>query len=865
MHSLWSRAAQAHSSCRCRLCLHTSHLSVRRSTNAVSRRKVSAADLFTACYTTILGAATVIDAKRKENRKKDLDEKLEKARAALDRLGVQDELSWQDGGSQYHNADTTNANALQSQTRGSRKEGLNATNALLRELVALCEITRRPMPRPSWMQTQLEWVHVEAAIAMEEQDPEYIFREPKSSRQLQATTTAVVDLVKELILQSLTSESVRSQDDIKMQEGDTGPGDLVLQELKAILHTLHYPSYYQPSEDADETAKNRFILGESIRRIFNKANSTREIVAKICYNLLICSAPPSIHTYNILIAGFNRIERPDLAQTIIDSYIHRTTWPATRQTIVCLLDHYRGINEVEGWRDIVLRMRGVKDDGLHYRIVDKTAIYTYDWLEWAKKNCASRKTAYVERARRDGDVFNSLIKGYLYRGELGNASMAFIASLREGGFVPVQTLLQLFMTCLIRVDITVARQLVQGFAKSMRKFTVFVKRIVLEESIVTSRQVVMSLSRILDICWFPDKHIFRRVVEVYDWTLRKLQAFITRVRIEIELQETVDLCDAMLKEIESSDSLVSRLDRATAALDSAQQSRQKVTAALIDFSKLAKILSIDRRCRDLDLSIETTTALANVITIKRRTGYDFDPSGLLTSKITGYLEKVRRKSIINALRCIQMYHGPSTQGDIKLQLLRNLPDPVLARKFEKSGDAENLTIRTLTTFYAPKLGHPKVRRDCYYSNSIRQLELDLADTLDTTKAILFAHLLCGSQLRLRYRFSNWDEMPLHKLVEYHLRGGICSRTRWLGGTQQTGITGSRDQEKPATKTRLKAPAALKDAYEAEGVVSKKPTASHSAIERKRHLSRPIAKLRSASPSVLGEENVRPPLAAMVVG
>ncbi|KAI0901129.1 hypothetical protein F4806DRAFT_181872 [Annulohypoxylon nitens] len=833
MNSIWSRAAQAQNSCRCRLCFHTGHLIVRRSTNAAQRRKPSPADIFTACYTTILGTATVIDAKWKEDRKRDLDEKLEKARNAVGKLGVQESTGQQDDRSRY--PEDITANYEQHGSHGLSSIASISPNILPQDLVALCKITRRPLSYSSWLQTQLDWVQIEAAIVEEEQDPDYVLREPRTDRQLDMTTSTVIGLVNQLIWRNQTNESLRSQDGMETPGEDVNQADKFLVELQDTIRMSHYPSFRHPYADVDDTARNRFLLGESIRRIFNQAATSSEIVARISHNLLISSAPPSIHTYNTLIAGFNRIQRPDLAQVVIDSYIHRTTWPATQQTIVCLLNHYRGTDQREGRRDIIQRMRGVKDDGLHYRIVDKEAIYTRSWLQWAERNCASRKTAFVERAKRNDAVFDSLIKGYLHRGELGNASMALVACIRVGGFVPVLTLQEIFSACLAAVDYAATRKLVRGFVKNLRKFMAVVKRIIQEEPVSTSRQIVTSVSRLLDICWFPDIDIFGPIAGTYVQTRNRLRSILTRVQFELEIKETVDLYTATLEEIDSTDQLIGRLERTMTAIESAQRSRGKVLEPLANFASVAKILSIDERCQDMEPKLKLMTTLVNAAILKSRTGYDFDLAGLLTSKrpltLSGR-QQVRRKSIINALQVIQIYEGPMTQGDIRSQLLRNLPDQALARRLEKSGDAENLSIFALTSLYSPKLGTPKIR-DYNYSESIRRLEQEFTDTVDTAKATLFAHLIGGFQSKLRYWYPDWSKMPLSKLVEYHMRHGICKvrRACKVEDTKQTEVAGSRDQQNPAMRTSQESSAALEDADDTIGIVPRGHATNHAGFER----------------------------------
>ncbi|KAI2610669.1 uncharacterized protein GGS25DRAFT_513201 [Hypoxylon fragiforme] len=766
MNSLWSRAVQAQSSCRCRLCHHSGHSIIRRSATTATRRKVSAADVFTACYTTILGTATIIDANRKEARRKDLDRRLEQARAALGTLSMKEstgQRNW--GGSDPDNAITIDPSRIQSPN--------SERDALLQELGDICETTRRPLLPPSWIQTQLEWAQVEAAIAAEERDPEIFLREPKTDQQLQRTTT-------------MTQESLRKQD-----YEDRG-------HLKEeMLQNAHYPSYHHPSADVDAAARSRFRLGEAIRRIFNHATTSKEIVAKICYNLITSSSPPSIHTYNVLIAGFNRIRRPDLAQVVIDSYIYNTAWPATQQTM--------------GLRDTIQRMRGVKDTGLHFRIVNKNRINTRDWLDWATKYCASRKYAYVQRARRGNDI--------------GHASMSFISCLRNGGIVTIDTLQKLLTACLATVDHASARRLAIGFAKHARKFATMVRQIVYHESITTAH-----------MCWLPYQDIFMPVSVTYESTLHQLRSLVDRARLEIEIRETATLCSVTLKELDFPESL----------LKSAQRNTRRATELLANFNTLARTFAIDRRYRDLEARIKIMTAMVKVRIVNLKTGYNLDPSSLLDrERPKQTYQQSRYDSICNALKYIQIHEGPMTQDDIKSQLFEYMPDQKLARKLKNSGNPENVSIRSLVTFYDVIIPHRPQNNG--QNARIKALERELANIKDTIRATIFAHLGGDTQWRVRFKHPNWYKTPLEKLVEYYLRVRL-RKIRTAIITKQIAIVETQDQEtsvqpvaeeQPIAIDVEKQPTATRIEDEANYFSSQSPTPNLAGLVKKLHSKRSI--------------------------
>lgn len=88
MQLLWSRAGQARH-CGCKACSQALEGVGRRATTKVARRyrsPTSFTDFFTACYTSVFASAAIVDAIRKEDRRKELDQQLDEARRDLDAL-----------------------------------------------------------------------------------------------------------------------------------------------------------------------------------------------------------------------------------------------------------------------------------------------------------------------------------------------------------------------------------------------------------------------------------------------------------------------------------------------------------------------------------------------------------------------------------------------------------------------------------------------------------------------------------------------------------------------------------------------------------------------------------------------------------
>lgn len=770
MYAMWSRAAQVQSSCHCKICLHTATTIVRRSTTAASRTRTLPADFFTACYMSILGTATILDAQRKDARRKELDEKLEKAKASVSKLRIQDgpqDTPW-DGLYEDNNASSNSTtNDLINPHAPKRKKMRDEWNdsSLLRELSSLCDVTRNitrsTSGRSTWIQNQMDWVRVEATVVAEENNPEIVLREAKSPRQLERTTDATLALIDNLLRQV---QRGRGEEEANHQLSKAEYD--ILNELYDIRTGLYYPSYEQATLQPEEAQSTRALLSESVRRIFNRTSSPIEAVGKICYNLLTSSFPPTIHTYNALIAGFNRIQRPDLAQLVIDSYIRDTAWPATQQTMVCLLNHYRGANNIEGLRDVIARMRGVRDTGLNFSIIHKDAIYTTDWLEWATAHSASRKYAFVERAHRGSDVFDAIIRGWLHHGNVSAASMTFVACIRSGSWIPIQTLHQLFTACLAAVDHSSARSMIKGIVKNLRNFLTMVNSVLRQSTLAMCLKTVDSLSELMRICSLPLQSAFDMVDDGDARSLLQLEYFVSTTKIQLELQASARLCSKVSVIMESPLSLLTRLDGAVKVLNASQWDRKTWE----NYETIARLLSIEKRAQDLENKGRALANQAKAMIIKRTTGLDLDPAYVLfTRRHESQRQREYFPALSNALESFDLYGDSLTQSNVKAQLVRNIPNLHFVRKLRLAGQSESMCPRVLISFYSPGAVTFYPPDNSYYGRAIKELEIQFLDITDSIKTILFSYLGVERQKKLRTWYPNWYSMPVHFLVDYHSR------------------------------------------------------------------------------------------------
>ena len=629
MHALWSRAVQAPSSCRCGTCLPLASTLIRRTTTAAPRRKLTAADIFTACYTTILGTAAVLDARRKDSKRKELDHRLDQARASLSSLAVTENPTLgQDPGdaSPWPRPDSQQAGTAPSNHRGCGEcEENKSIEKHIRELNDVAALHFRRAPRRSWLQQQIDLVAVEAAIASEEQDGSIPLRHPYSPAKMQMTAMTIESLVQELLWRcehAATQNAPNPSRDAKSAR--------LLEEVENLRRSPHYPSYELPHFDPEATKARGDLLSASFRRIFNKAMDAREVVGKICYNLLLTNSAPNVHHYNTLIAGFNRIGRQDLAQAVVNSYLDDTPWPATQQTMVCLLNHARASNDLDQFREIIARMRGVHEDGLHIRIFRRSAIYDKRGEQYVQRYCAGRKHAWVERAPRGDEVYDSLVRGWLHFGNLTAACMAFVACIRNGHFVTADTIYQVIAACLSTLDQKSARALLKGLVKKPEHFRPLLKHAEASSSTQMALKIASMFRLLFDLCGVPYAKALQRVRHLYEdisQTLELLHNLTTRGGLELDdvKKSTVDLAQLLDSPNPPSRPAVMALHQ----LRVKQNGGHRDMDTMLEFKSLARVASLHRLCQALYHKTKRIDAHAKVLVLNSLTGVDWDPNSEL--------------------------------------------------------------------------------------------------------------------------------------------------------------------------------------------------------------------------------------------
>ncbi|KAI0395676.1 hypothetical protein F5Y17DRAFT_422574 [Xylariaceae sp. FL0594] len=790
MQALWTRAARAQSSCRCRICQHSTNAVVRRTGASAPKRKVHYGDVFTACYTTIIGTAALIDAGWKSSKRKELESQLERARNSLRDLSTAEALGSLDSHDVVRDGDTdadspatcaeheqeTDPNidvalgpgfqpafpshlSLMSNSAVAHIRGTKAVQPLVQELRKLCNLRCGPLVARSTLQSQIDWAAIETAIALEESDHESIALEPTRTVDIDRETNAILHMIDRLLNAVSEGQSVRPQDmNSTMECADYS-------SLTDLLATQQYPSYDSPSTSPGYTAHVRAQLNESIRRIFNNAPSSLEIVCRICYNLLTIGVPPSVHTYNILIAGFNRIGRSDLAEVVVNTYVHRTRHPATDQTVVCLLNHYRTPGGRIGLRRVIDAMRG-RFEGLHYAVVAENLIHANSWKQaWREENPDRSK---FFKTRRIDLTYDHLVKGWLYHRDVGLAMMTFVACFREGATIPVQTLQELFRGCLMTADFCSARKLAAGIGKHVDQFKRYLAWVIRESTAATTREVLQSLYQILNICWMPFAELFGVTWKESKKAAVAIREIVSRMDMQLEMQQAARLPSLVFDTLTSDQPLSIRLDLALAHLDAAER-RRSTAIPKSNYLRLAMILSLERRLIDLEERGDCLVAAYNstMISLRADDEFDLDRAGyLLSQNKNTMIWHNYRHALSRALCRIDMGKPLRNRREIARALAMALPDDKVRAALRATDGWRHLHMSVLVSLFGDNKPETVSRQGVH-----GELEDRLQAVEDSIRALLFSrlHHLTQKEIAFRYWTNGYFSTPIWALRRHLVR------------------------------------------------------------------------------------------------
>ncbi|RDW66061.1 hypothetical protein BP6252_09696 [Coleophoma cylindrospora] len=469
MQTLWSRTVQT-KSCRCRACLNVATTLARRSTSAASRRQLNFNDVFTACYSTILGTAAFVDAKAKKERRKEWDRVIEDAKSRAIGPDTKEDIAIHDGESLDHTEGVPfNPNASKLSTPVKALLGVDNVWALgsgspegplqirLRELdndikgSISSNTTRLILSGPEYE------ADCEAAAKRE-------YYEALNIRDVQKIREGISRLVGKLLCSTPAFSS-------RFQGCDNFEMTKAKDQLLGLL-SQHQALPHFSATKFEEIVAERKQLNDSLRVMFEKATDKASdldlLLAKVCYNLLICTAPPQIDTFDLLIASLTRQDAPHKAEIVVRFILSNTSLVPTQKTAQYMLDVYRAKKDAKEFRHIIQRL-AAREGSMKLSRPLNSDIGMPIPSKWAKGKKYRLKNGYFhEIMQKNASIYDSLILGSIELLDVRDAVRYTRAALREGISITGTVLAKLVKKLQVKRDFLAAWSLLQAIVDTWK-------------------------------------------------------------------------------------------------------------------------------------------------------------------------------------------------------------------------------------------------------------------------------------------------------------------------------------------------------------------------------------------------------------
>ncbi|OBT53365.1 hypothetical protein VE04_05885 [Pseudogymnoascus sp. 24MN13] len=212
--------------------------------------------------------------------------------------------------------------------------------------------------------------------------------------------------------------------------------ELMMPMLDGTTAAPDYPRVGTVGSNSDSQSLNATL--DSITKTLGfKERNYDLMIAKICYNLLTSTSVPNVATYELLIRAFTKLRQPELAEVVVHQFKNNGLRP-DEGILSAILMHYGMSRDPEKFYTTVRQMAGL-EDGLgfeRHHIFDLTKPTVQ---KWALDTDVIHRDGYLqEKAHRNSDIFESLIRGCMTFHNLDGALRYLKTAIKEGCYVRTQ-------------------------------------------------------------------------------------------------------------------------------------------------------------------------------------------------------------------------------------------------------------------------------------------------------------------------------------------------------------------------------------------------------------------------------------------
>ncbi|KAL9127713.1 MAG: hypothetical protein Q9217_003464 [Psora testacea] len=505
--------------CNCPTCISSTSTIARRKATAYTRRRLGRPDVFTVFSSTLALSAAIADSTRKEARNRQWDRAISETRSEMEAAEIDQERriaslveaqdhfdlekkvssetpirlivfprrqEWMDVLSWAARQDVQRAAAGFQEWRGVPLELLqNLSESDLQQLLSDKRLLHRfyggpdcsslVADPPSWtMSTKklrtLEWSGLKLVLRL-------LLHSSQESSEGGPQPTA------KTVFRLLSRERVHWQE--KAQEANKRLALLFSNDKHSNIYcnfpSPEAPQYdYSPGAHDDELVESNIalqaILGELTACCLDK-------ISKICAHLLLLHVAPNIHTYNLLLVRFCRLQEDALVHAVLDSMRESHVRP-NEITHATILRFFTVCEDKQGFRSYLCQMNGLQQ-GLALAHPER-GIHPIAGSRYHRFGLQNHKLA--EKARMNSEVYSSAIVGLLKMFRREEAMWYYRNMISEGWKPTVEILTALIQDCYDIAD----------FASGL-KIWVYLRRM-RRKGINIGRSAYESMLRLCDRC-----------------------------------------------------------------------------------------------------------------------------------------------------------------------------------------------------------------------------------------------------------------------------------------------------------------------------------------------------------------------------
>ncbi|KAG6225283.1 hypothetical protein E4U34_007988 [Claviceps purpurea] len=495
MQSLWARVGQARH-CGCRACSTATGSIGRRATGVAGRRRATLAEIVTACYSSIFATAAVVDAIRKDDRRRELDRQLDEARKELS------DLRERSPNTVPINSPSPKLTIDQMDDVWGTLKGIYRRRPYMKEIHQPATITASELI--SSLKTdfynavsetslramrQIDYEQLERDLAVEEVDNNLVFRVPLNETHLQRDSAAMHQVVQKLLR--------RVEERLGKHATQQSPTFVEAQLMAAEGRT----NYSYPFANPARAARNSTILNRRIRALASAEHlNLGERIGRICYNLLVSAYPPDTHTYNTLIVAFDKHGHHLLSDVVVRSFFFERLLRPTPSTFTAIMNHYKTRQNHGQFLRCIARVSGVDMvTGAKVRRRHTRDVAQWPLLQtWAADTRIQTRTGrwHWEHSTLSTKLVETMLVGLLHFKLFSDAATLFLSCVRCGVSLSTKSMAHVFDECISALDWRAAVQMIRGLMYNLQEW----KTLLSQTDEASAAYLLNRTSALIDLC-----------------------------------------------------------------------------------------------------------------------------------------------------------------------------------------------------------------------------------------------------------------------------------------------------------------------------------------------------------------------------